>query len=348
MARATGFLHAQERFFQMDLSRRRAAGELAALVGRVALAADREVRMHRFRTEARQAVALMSARDRALLDAYTEGVNAGLSTLGARPFEYLLLRQQPLPWRAEDTLLVVLSMFITLQDADGSYEATLATMHDVLPPEMAAFLVSPGTEWDAPVAGARFEVPPVPGPAVYDLRTRRAGKPAIEIERQPDVADAAPRHPRIAARDANALAASLGPFVLPDASPRNGHEAVVGSNNFAVAAPLTADGRALVANDMHLMVRVPNTWYRAVLEWPSADGSPSRLMGLTLPGAPTLVTGSNATRRLGVHQHLRRLGRPRPARRRSVRPHAISHAGRLEGLRATRRGDRDRRRSGAS
>ncbi|MGH6692176.1 MAG: penicillin acylase family protein, partial [Gammaproteobacteria bacterium] len=50
VARAIGVLHAQERFFAMDLSRRRAAGELAALVGPRALAADREVRLHRFRT----------------------------------------------------------------------------------------------------------------------------------------------------------------------------------------------------------------------------------------------------------------------------------------------------------
>jgi penicillin amidase len=292
VARATGFLHGQERFFQMDLSRRRAAGELSALVGRVALAADREVRVHRFRAEAKQAVGLLSPRDRALLDAYTAGVNSGLAALGARPFEYLLLRQQPLPWRPEDTLLVVLSMFLTLQDADGSYEETLATMHDVLPPEMAAFMVSPGTEWDAPIEGERFEVPAVPGPEVYDLRARRAGKPAIDLERRQDVVGAAPFNRRVAPRDALALAGTLRPFVSPDALPRDG-DAVVGSNNFAVAGSLTADGRALVANDMHLMVRVPNVWYRAVLEWPAAGGERARLMGVTLPGAPTLVTGSN-------------------------------------------------------
>ena len=57
VARAIGFLHAQDRFFQMDLARRRAAGELAALVGPRALAADREIRMHRFRAEAQRALA---------------------------------------------------------------------------------------------------------------------------------------------------------------------------------------------------------------------------------------------------------------------------------------------------
>ncbi|MBM3820343.1 MAG: penicillin acylase family protein, partial [Acidimicrobiia bacterium] len=59
VARATGFLHAQDRFFQMDLARRRAAGELAALAGPRALALDREIRIHRFRAQAQRAVAAM-------------------------------------------------------------------------------------------------------------------------------------------------------------------------------------------------------------------------------------------------------------------------------------------------
>src|SRR5687767_6265762 len=81
VARATGFLHAQDRFFQMDLARRRAAGELSALVGRAALAVDRETRIHRFRAEAKRAVSMMNGRNRALLEAYTAGVNAGLDAL---------------------------------------------------------------------------------------------------------------------------------------------------------------------------------------------------------------------------------------------------------------------------
>src|SRR5687768_2100476 len=103
VARATGFLHAQDRYFQMDLSRRRAAGELSALVGGRALAVDREARIHRFRAEARRAISLLSPRDRGILDAYTAGVNAGLAALDGPPFEYRVLRQTPEPWRAEDS-----------------------------------------------------------------------------------------------------------------------------------------------------------------------------------------------------------------------------------------------------
>jgi penicillin amidase len=268
LARAMGFLHAQDRFFQMDLSRRRAAGELAALVGPRALALDREIRVHRFRAEARRAVDLLKPGDRVLLDTYTAGINAGLRSLGERPFEYLLLRQDPQPWRPEDSMLVVLSMFITLQDTDGSYEAALATMSDVLPPEVFALMAPRGTEWDTPVVGEGFPTPSIPPAAVYNARAIRQGKPPIERQRRPEVASAVERWPW-ADEDVDTTEA-------------------IGSNNWAVAGRLTADGGALVANDMHLGIRVPNTWYRAAWEWPG-----HQMYGVTLPGVPAMVVGSN-------------------------------------------------------
>ena len=295
VARALGFLHAQERFFQMDLARRRAAGELSALVGARAIVLDREIRVHRFRAEAHRAVDLMTPASRRVLDAYAAGVNSGLATLGARPFEYLLLRQQPQPWRDEDSFLVVLSMFITLQDTDGSYESALGTMHDVLPQTMFEFLAPRGTEWDTPVMGEAFSTPPIPGPDVYNLRARRAGKPSLPLpERPPRIA-----LPTLDSRPPSAVAAELGamPWDLDPGTWDVGfaEREGLGSNNWAVAGALTPDGRALVANDMHLFIRVPNTWYRASMEWPDpiSPSDPHRLIGVTLPGVPALVTGSN-------------------------------------------------------
>ncbi|HEY3160000.1 MAG TPA: penicillin acylase family protein [Vicinamibacterales bacterium] len=282
VARALGFLHAQDRFFQMDLARRRAAGELAALVGVRALALDHEIRIHRFRAEARRAVDLLTPSSRQIVDAYTAGVNGGLASLGAPPFEYLLLRQEPQPWKDEDSFLVVLSMFITLQDTDGSYESTLGTMHDVLPQEMFEFLAPKGTEWDAPVAGETFSTPPIPGPDVYNLRARRAGRTTLPLpERPPRVRLENPKPP---------WDLDLGIWDLGFAE-----REALGSNNWAVSGALTADGSAIVANDMHLFIRVPNTWYRASMEWPDAanPADPHRLVGVTLPGVPALVTGSN-------------------------------------------------------
>src|ERR1700744_4556288 len=85
VARGLGFVHAQERFFEMDLTRRSAAGELSARFGPVALEHDRQRRTHRLRAMLTARLATMAPDERALLQAYADGVNAGLAQLGARP-----------------------------------------------------------------------------------------------------------------------------------------------------------------------------------------------------------------------------------------------------------------------
>ncbi|MFL5303364.1 MAG: penicillin acylase family protein, partial [Anaeromyxobacteraceae bacterium] len=133
VARATGFVHAQDRFFQMDLLRRRAAGELAELFGPLAVEVDRKTRLHRFRAVAARVLATLPPPDRDLLEAYAGGVNAGLAALRDRPFEYLLLRAAPAPWRAEDSVLVIHAMFIDLQGEDDAYESALGALRDAVP-----------------------------------------------------------------------------------------------------------------------------------------------------------------------------------------------------------------------
>jgi penicillin amidase len=261
LARATGWLHAQDRFFQMDLMRRSAAGELAELVGAAAFFADRRKRAHRFRARAARKLEELDPGDKAILAAYAEGVNAGLAALRAAPPEYLLLRVEPAPWRPEDSVLVLMSMFIVLQGDNGRRESFLGLMHDRMPRGLFEFLVSAGTEWDAPLVGGPLPAPPIPGPESLDLREERSGETA---RRRPGESEAAP-------------------------------PAVPGSNSWAVAGTHTADGGALLANDMHLPLSLPNTWYRASFEW-TDDGEPARewrATGITLPGTPALVGGSN-------------------------------------------------------
>ena len=93
MARALGYVHAQERFFEMDLMRRSAAGELSELFGANALPLDRRMRVHRLRTRAHDDLDIALGDRRAVLEAYRDGVNAGLAALPVRPWPYLLLRQ---------------------------------------------------------------------------------------------------------------------------------------------------------------------------------------------------------------------------------------------------------------
>ncbi len=166
-----GYVHAQERFFEMDLLRRRAAGELAELFGDVALPADRIARAHRMRARATTAVAALSPEDRDVLVAYRDGVNAGLAALSVRPFPYLLTRTAPTPWRDEDTPLVVAAMAFTLNDAENKRELAFAQLHASLSEQAYRFLTASGGSWDAPIAGPALDWPKTPSSADIDLRT---------------------------------------------------------------------------------------------------------------------------------------------------------------------------------
>ena len=255
LAFGLGFAHAQDRLFQMDLLRRVSAGELSALLGASTLAVDREYRVHRLRAVAHASVAALPPADRELLDAYTAGVNAGIAALTVRPFEYLLLRARPESWRPEDSVLVVLTMFLDLQGGNAHTKLQRGLIDAALPLVAARFVYAEATAWQAPIDGSRGVAPVAPTAAEYDL-------------------------------------AALGnlDFVPPD---RRGHtRSMTGSNNWALAGARTANGAALVANDMHLGIRVPNTWYRARLKLEAAAASID-ITGVTLPGTPAIVAGSN-------------------------------------------------------
>ena len=253
IARALGFLHAQDRFFQMDLLRRSGAGELAEVFGVMAVPLDQLHRLHGFRRTAGQVVAALDPAARAVLEAYTAGVNTGLAALPKPPWEYLVLRTAPQPWRAEDSLLCFYAMWFDLQDFRGTFELNRDALRRALGQPALDFLAPRGNSWDAALDGSTF----APGP----LPSFRFKPPAEETN------------------------AALGPGE-PEA------KRVVGSNSFALAGTHTATGAALLANDMHLDLNVPHIWYRAVLQWTDTTG-PHRLAGVTLPGTPLLTAGSN-------------------------------------------------------
>src|SRR5271166_5633398 len=162
VARGLGFVHAQDRFFQMDLARRRAAGELSELFGPATVAIDTRTRMLRLRARARSAIDAATPDERAVLRAYVEGVNAGLAALAVKPPEYLLLRTQPRPWALEDSVLVVASMFLTLQDSEARREARLAAVYAALPAPLADFVTSSASDWETPLVGGVRAAPPIP------------------------------------------------------------------------------------------------------------------------------------------------------------------------------------------
>ncbi|MCD0259335.1 penicillin acylase family protein [Xanthomonas melonis] len=252
--RALGYIHAQERYFEMDLMRRAPAGELSELFGAKALELDRRNRVHRLRARVHASLDIAVGSQRDALQAYTEGVNAGLAALQVRPWPYLLLRQRPRAWTLDDSILTGMAMYADLQDNDNQTELATARIRAVVPPALAALLDHQGSSWDAPLFG------PAQGDAVLPDAT------ALDLRRLPH----APAMPR--------------------AEPPT-----PGSNNFAVDGTLTADGRAIVADDMHLGLRAPNIWFRARLRYPDAEAAGGKVdvTGFTLPGLPAVVVGSN-------------------------------------------------------
>lgn len=248
--RAQGFMHAQERFFQMDLSRRSVAGELAELVGPAALPLDRERRVFQFRKRARALEASLPARHRAWLAAYTEGVNAGLADLGARPPEYWLLRVKPRPWTVEDSLLVVYA-FYTMLSSNEVYERPQAVMEAALAPDVYAFLTPSTARFDRPLLAAAND--PTGGYRPQPIPTT-------------PVSDVSP--------------AGRRPVVM---SPPAGGA----SNQWAVGGARGTGGAAIVANDPHLGLRLPNVFHRAELHFAGRA-----VRGLGIPGVPGIVIGA--------------------------------------------------------
>jgi hypothetical protein len=291
IAWATGYVHAQERFFQMDLLRRSATGELAALIGPRLVPIDRERRLHRFAARAGGALAALPEADRAIVERYAAGVNAGLRGLSARPFEYAVLRATPRPWRAEDTLLVAWAMYFDLQDEQLQRVLARGWLRDQgTTPAQLAFLLPTASPYDAPLDAAAIADAAAPLPAEAPAWFGRPAKAKTA---------AGP----IGALDAigSASAKAIGNGIGTALGSASGHPirdgigaADIGSNNWVLAGTRTKSGAAMVANDMHLNLRLPHVWFRAAFEIEAGAGQPARrIVGVTLPGAPLVVAGSN-------------------------------------------------------
>ena len=226
LAYATGFIHAQERFFQIDLTRRLASGELSELFGSVALKTDKKNRLHRFRARASEAIALMPESNKALLKKYVTGINDGLNKLGAKPYEYWLLQQEPRPWTEEDSFLVIYAMAFALQSGTIEAEMHKYYMEQSLDEKLVSFLLPGKTEWDAP----------------------------IQADKEPWVPQEIP-----SSNVLNGHAKELAFLQYAD-------DPIPGSNNWAVSGELTKTGAAMLSNDMHLGLNAPATWFRLRLK----------------------------------------------------------------------------------
>ena len=261
---AQGYVTAQDRLWQMDMSRRYASGELSEILGEPFLRLDRRQRVLGLRATAERMVAATSPEQRAQVQAYVDGVNAFLrSHTGRLPLEFRVLRYQPRPWTLADCYVIGLNMSELLShpiDSQVVREKVLAR----LGAERTADLYPARSGRDHPPGVDPKELPP----------------PTSRDEDDDDQGDEPAR--------ASSVSRALPPASEQVLRAVLSGEFTPGSNDWVVAGARTVSGKPLLSNDMHLPHSIPNVWYEAQLEAGDFD-----VAGVTLPGSPYVVAGHN-------------------------------------------------------
>ncbi|MDH3587807.1 MAG: penicillin acylase family protein [Gammaproteobacteria bacterium] len=291
-----GWVHASDRLFQMDLTRRQPSGTLAELFGPPLLPGDIETRTLGLRRAAERSVAVLSKGTINALEAYTRGVNDWVMHGPGLPPEYAAIgwpdREDFRPWNIVDSIVIGKAIAFSLSfDLDTGLTENLAAYLEALGPEGATVFaqdVFRSQPFDCastvPDATGAFPFAALTGPADAEACP---GLPVnAESERDP-----VPllRHgagtPTLAA-----LASAAGERLRRSEFIRNILDAdgTLGSNEWGVTEALGANGRPIIANDPHLSLNTPSTFYPIGLAAPGIA-----VFGSSFPGAPAVVLGRN-------------------------------------------------------
>ncbi len=259
---AQGYAHAYYRLWQMAMQTRAAAGRISEVAGAKAFVFDRTQRRKGMVWAAENSLKAMEANPntRKILDAYTRGVNAYISSLSFKnyPLEYKLMSFAPEPWTNLKCALLLKYMADDLTGA--SDDIAMTYLRDLLPPAELDNLYPDKAAGSMPVipAGTAFaapsqRVPPVPqGELFVHFDTAKAGKTAQYRQLPPKQASG------------------------------------IGSNNWALDGSRTSNGAAILCNDPHLGLNLPSIWYELQLTAPGIN-----CYGVSIPGAPGIVIGFN-------------------------------------------------------
>ncbi|MBE0671476.1 MAG: penicillin acylase family protein [Anaerolineales bacterium] len=271
---AQGYVHAQERFWQMDAWRHIGSGTLSEMFGEGQVKTDSFLRTLGWKNVAEQEWEQLSPQAKAIAQAYTDGVNAYLKDHNgtAASLEYavvgLLSPDYKIePWTPVNSLTWGKAM---AWDLGGNMDDEIqrAILLKTLTPQQLAELFP---EY----------------PADYPVIVPTIGENAANIETQPSNAAAtfefASLNFQPVADNLSLLEDVLGPTV-PD----------IGSNSWAVSGKLTTTGQPLLANDMHLGIQMPSIWFQNSLHcMPKSDACPFEVTGFSFAGVPGIVAGHN-------------------------------------------------------
>jgi penicillin amidase len=253
---AQGYVHAQDRFWQMEFWRRIGAGRLSEIFGSATLNTDRFIRTLGWNRVAKAEAELLLPEERAVLQAYADGVNAYIASHGDHlGLEFELLKVQGVtwniePWTIENTLTWGKAMAWDLGEGQLDLELLRANV-----------IAAVGAEKTAEI----FPNYPTDHPTIINEALSPGDlTPLVNVS-----------------QDLTELLAADGMSI--------------GSNSWVVAPEKTANGRPLLANDMHLGIQMPAIWYEAGLHCRTlSETCPYDVVGVTFPGTPGVVVGHNS------------------------------------------------------
>ncbi len=273
---ALGYVHAQERLWQMEFQRRVAQGRLSEILGAEALKADRLLRTIGLARAAHDSWAHLDGNVRGLIEAYVAGINAFLADHrgGSLPIEFAILRVSPEPWRGEDVLAWQKTM---------AWLLSLNWEEELLRVKLSARVGAEAARQLMPAYTAN-------GPTILAAEAAPSGADTRTTGRSvPPMAPGPAVRPRDAlVRELAQLSASIQ--ALPFAPQAGG-----GSNNWVIGGSRTVTGKPLLANDPHLGGQAPSIWFLAHVSGGDLDA-----IGATLPGVPGIVIGHNRRIAWGV------------------------------------------------
>ncbi|MFV1969893.1 MAG: penicillin acylase family protein [Acidimicrobiia bacterium] len=270
---AEGYVHAQDRFYQMDFWRHISYGTLSEMFGDSSLETDAFLRTMGWGRQAEAQFASETPEMRSLLESYAAGVNAYLATQSPSDlsFEYSILQltnpgYTPEPWTPAQSLAwgKVMSW-----DLGGNHEAEIGRA-------LALGVMSPER--------VRQLYPAYPGNRhPYIVGSDQSEATAIETMGVSPEALQAPLESAAYAIDAL------------DRIAGGGSESGIGSNSWAVSGQYTDTGSPLLMNDPHLSSQMPSIWYQVGLHCNSvSDDCPFDVAGFSFAGVPGVVIGHNA------------------------------------------------------
>ncbi|MED1853086.1 penicillin acylase family protein [Brevibacillus borstelensis] len=262
---AQGFVTAQERMWQMDMSRRLTSGRLSEVMGSSTVNSDKLYRKLQLKRAAEDSLTQCSPATRKILDSFSQGVNAYLRQAveeNTLPLECNLLGYQPEFWTPIDTLLIGKLLAASLSE-NMKAEVYRHLLRNQVGDELAKQL------W-----------PVYPADGFITISSQHTGGSTVS-EKEADL----PINIQMELR-------SLLQFFT-------GSGAVAGSNGWVVSGKLTKSGKPLLANDPHLGMDTPSIWFQTHLHLHTEEKT-LNVIGVTLPGVPGVVLGHNDSIAWGV------------------------------------------------